>query len=141
MPLVAFALGYLATLIPWLGLKSRSRKTVGVETALQNAQIASAIIELVAGRRILLFIEMVLFPLLYYIFQVGYSVLFIVLYNYAKRRGWVTENEELISVDLSEDKDNGMDLNAKEKEAQEKSRKNGETNPTFETVDNEVAAF
>ena len=77
LTLVALTLAYLVTLIPWLKLKSRSRTTVAVETSMQNAQIAATVIELTAENRICLFIQMVLFSSLYYVFEVGYAVIFI----------------------------------------------------------------
>jgi len=99
LPLIAFALGYLVTLIPWLKLTSRVRTTVAVETALQNAQIASAVIEFTAGNMIHLFVQMVTFPLLYYAFQVGYAVIFIIIYNVARRKGWIIEDMEEVADD------------------------------------------
>jgi len=137
LPLIAFALGYLVTLIPWLKLTSRIRTTVAVETALQNAQIAAAVIELTAGNRILLFIQMVLFPLLYYVFQVGYSVIFIIIYNVAKRRGWIIEDKEDVAEDLlksfKKEADN-TDMKAKEDKKSEEN--NGQDNPAFDNVQN-----
>ena len=132
MPLIAFAFGYLVTLIPFLKLTSRLRTTVAVETALQNAQIASAVIELTVGNQILLFIQVVLFPLFYYIFQVGYSVLFIIFYNLAKRKGWIVEDEEDAGVDLLKSKKKTDNLDMKKKEAEKSAPNDGKENPAFE---------
>ena len=103
MPPIAYIIVYLVTLIPQLNLNSRSRNTVAVETSLQNAQIAASVIELFNSRirNQFLLVQMLLFPLLYYLFQVVYSIIFIIFLNIAKRKGWVKEsNDDDIGVDL-----------------------------------------
>ena len=90
MPLLGFALGYVITLIPIFGLNRRISRTVATEVALQNAQVCSAVIQgsfqatTLEGAIILG--KMVVFPLLYYCFQVGYSVIFVVIYKVMKKK-------------------------------------------------------
>ena len=101
---------------------------------MQNAQIAGTVIELTAGNTPSLFIQMVLFPLLYYVFQVGYAVIFILFYNLAKRKGWIEEDTEDVDADLlskSKVESKGMDMKKKKKDTKAASNHEAE-NPAFE---------
>jgi len=99
MPLLGFALGYVITLIPIFGLNRRISRTVATEVALQNAQVCSAVIQgsfqatTLEGAIILG--KMVVFPLLYYCFQVGYSVIFVVIYKVMKKKGYFADETSL----------------------------------------------
>ena len=136
LPFAAFAIGYLVTLIPWFELKSRSRKTIAVETSMQNAQIVTAVIELTMGRQRLFYSQAVLFPILYYVFQVGYAVIFIFFYNLAKHKGWIKEEKETVEVNCltsSNSKAQSNSMNMKEKET-ESSTSRGAANPAYKIV-------
>ena len=84
MPLLGFVLGYVMTLIPFLGLTRRVSRTIAAEVALQNATVAAAVIQGSFAGRLLLLGQMVVFPLLYYVFQVGYSLIFVGIYKALK---------------------------------------------------------
>ena len=131
MPPIGYVLGYLVTLIPRLDLQSKTRKTIAVETGMQNAQIAAAIVILITRDNRRLQARIILFPILYYLFQFGYSLIYIAIFNFAKRRGWITEDEEKIPIDV-EDK-TGADAEMNTKPAAKATSANGEDNPTFET--------
>ena len=106
---------------------------MSVEIALQNVQVASAVIQLTAGSNEFLFIQMVLFPILYYVFQLGYAVLFIIFYNLAKRKRWISDDKEVQEKDFlkSSDKEaNGMNL--KENEVKKSTSNEGNDNIAFE---------
>lgn len=86
MPLAGFVMGYLITMLPFLKLSSRVRRTVSTEVALQNVQVSAAVIQgSFAGQRQILGL-MVAIPLLFYIFQVAYSIIFVVGYKVAVKK-------------------------------------------------------
>ena len=82
MPLIGFIVGYSLTSIPYFKLNHRVRRTVATEVALQNATVCSAVIN--GSFPIALIGKMVVFPLLYYIFQLAYSIFLIIFYRVMK---------------------------------------------------------
>lgn len=88
MPLAGFVMGYLITMLPFLKLSRRVRRTVSTEVALQNVQVAASVIQgsfSDPNQRDYLGV-MVAIPLLFYIFQVVYSLVFVVGYKVAVRK-------------------------------------------------------
>ena len=88
MPLAGFVMGYLITMLPFLNLSGRVRRTVSTEVALQNVQVAAAVIQgsfTDPNQRQILGV-MVVIPLLYYIFQVVYSLFIVVGYKIAIKK-------------------------------------------------------
>jgi len=92
MPLIGFIVGYSLTSIPYFKLNHRVRRTVATEVALQNATVCSAVIN--GSFPIALIGKMVVFPLLYYIFQLAYSIFLIIFYRVMKFKGYFNEESE-----------------------------------------------
>ncbi|CAK8690780.1 unnamed protein product [Clavelina lepadiformis] len=116
MPVIAFLLAYGVTYIPGIKLEGKIKRTIALETAFQNVQIAAAVIQISFGRSPII-VAMILFPLLYYIFQVGYCALVTSFYTLAKRQGWVKFTNE--------------DNNEESKAQEEKKPAGGADNPSF----------
>ncbi|CAK8690781.1 unnamed protein product [Clavelina lepadiformis] len=138
MPLIAYLIGYLVPFFPGLKLTHKAGRTISVETALQNAQIAAAVIQISFGKSRII-IAMLLFPLLYYVFQVGYSAIFAGIFITAKRRGWIKEDKEEQEEPANAGKAAAVEKSGEvRKTAVEKTKKDGIENPNF-TKENDVA--
>uniref|UniRef100_H2Z5D2 Uncharacterized protein n=1 Tax=Ciona savignyi TaxID=51511 RepID=H2Z5D2_CIOSA len=99
MPATIYAVGHLVCSIPVLKLGPRIRRTVGIEIAFQNVQVCSAVLTttfLATQPRI--FGQLILFPLLYYIFQIAYAVLYLVIVRVGRKYGYFEEEEEVEPV-------------------------------------------
>lgn len=107
MPLLGFALGYAMTLFPCLLLKRRISRTVATEVALQNAQVCSAVIQGSFASQRLILGKMVVFPLLYYLFQVGYSLIFVGIYKFLKTKGHFADEDAEIEEEKRQAAMNG----------------------------------
>jgi len=79
---------------------------------------------------------MVLFPILYYVFQVGYSIIFIIFYIVAKREGWIIEDEEDVAETLSNSPEKEMEsMDMKSNGANKSTTSDGEDNPAFNSAE------
>jgi len=95
MPIIIFTITFVATVIPIIDLSSSKRTTVAVESTLQNAQIAAAVMRLSFSYNLALLSSLVVVPVLYFFVQVAYSVLLVVALRLAKNNGWVKSSAGL----------------------------------------------
>merc|ERR1712183_1038952 len=93
MGLLGFVLGYLITLLPFLGLSRRISRTVATEVALQNAQVSGSVIQGSFASNLVALTAMISFPLMYYLAQCAYSVAFVLLYKFLKRKGYFSDED------------------------------------------------
>jgi len=93
LPLLGFVLGYLITLLPFLGLSRRISRTVATEVALQNAQVSGSVIQGSFATNLVALTAMISFPLMYYLAQCAYSVVFVLLYKFLKRKGYFSDED------------------------------------------------
>jgi len=94
LPLIGFVFGYLITRIPFFKLSTKVGRTVATEVALQNVLVCSAVIQrsFYDPDNMKTLEVMIVYPLLYYVTQIAYSLLFILLYKRVKRKA--TERNE-----------------------------------------------
>lgn len=107
MPIIVFILAYLVSMIPFLKLNQGVRKTVSIESALQNSQVATSIIHLSFDHIPALEARVILFPVLYYVISVVYAAVFAFLYKLAKKRGWIGADETDYQVNGEKVEDDG----------------------------------
>jgi len=124
MPLLTLAIAYLITLLPFLKLHPKQKRTLALEVSLQNAQVAAAVITLTFSNPIVQ-LQIILFPLLYYVFQVSYAALLAGVVILGRKMGWI-KGEAMPNLD-DEEPDSAS--------TQPPLSKHGEDNPTF--VENE----
>jgi len=103
LPLIGFVFGYFITRIPFFKLSSKVGRTVATEVALQNVLVCSAVIQrsFYDPENMYTLEVMIVYPLLYYITQIAYSLLFILLYKRVKKK--VTIEDEHIK-EIQEEK-------------------------------------
>jgi len=105
LPLFGFILGYLITKFPFLGLSRRVSRTVATEVALQNAQVAASVVQGSFSTNLAVLAVMVSFPLMYYLAQCAYSVVFVLLYKLLKRQGYFADEDDEINAERENNSD------------------------------------
>ncbi|XP_076815657.1 ileal sodium/bile acid cotransporter-like isoform X1 [Clavelina lepadiformis] len=99
MPILAFGIGFLPALLPCLEVDNRCRRTVAVEIALQNVQVAGSIIQISFGAIPAVLVKTVLFPFLYGVFQLVYSITMGLVMIVGRRHGWLGDDETVYKLD------------------------------------------
>nr|XP_026694373.1 ileal sodium/bile acid cotransporter-like isoform X2 [Ciona intestinalis] len=129
MPPIIYLIGHLICMIPQLKLNSKVRRTVGIEIALQNVRICISVLTTTfLATRPRIYGQIVLFPILYYIFQIGYSILYGVVLHVGRRYGFIQLEEEEMIEDESEEK-------KKDENETKKDPEDGKENPAYEKED------
>lgn len=98
LPLIGMSLSYLLSCIPQLRLTSGARRTVAIETSIQNGNLSNNIVFLTYADNLTLFTSAVPITMLYAVAQSFYNV--IMVFGYKAYRMWKTRHEEKDTVTL-----------------------------------------
>ncbi|XP_039270881.2 ileal sodium/bile acid cotransporter-like [Styela clava] len=78
-PILGMVLGYLVALLPFLRLTEPSRRTIAIETGMQNCQISQSVLVISYASNIAIYEKIRLFPLLNSFFQILYGVIMAII--------------------------------------------------------------
>jgi len=107
MPLVCYLFGLLFSTIPRIckvNLTRADSQTLAIEIALQNVSVGAAVISKSFGGTMMIYVQMITFPFFYLLFQIGESILLIVLVRVLIQRGCIDSNSEKVNIVENEPK-------------------------------------
>lgn len=78
-PMLGMIFGYLVALLPFLRLTEPCRRTIAIETGMQNCQISQSVLVISYAANIAIYEKIRLFPLLNSFFQILYGVIIAII--------------------------------------------------------------
>lgn len=98
LPLIGMTLSYLLSCIPALKLQSSGKRTVAIETSIQNGNLSNNIVFLTYANNLTLFTSAIPITLMYSVAQAVYNV--ILVFSYKMYRIWQRRNDEKDTITL-----------------------------------------
>lgn len=98
LPLIGMILSYLLSCIPALNLTNSAKRTVAIETSIQNGNLSNNIVFLTYANNLTLFTSAIPITLMYSVAQAVYNVIMVLTYKIY--RIWKKRNNEKDTVTL-----------------------------------------
>nr|XP_039270793.1 solute carrier family 10 member 6-like [Styela clava] len=81
LPIAGMVISFCISLIPRLELSWEARRTIAIETSIQNGSLSTNVVFLTYGNRLNMFMAVITIPLLYSISQTIYNIILVVIYK------------------------------------------------------------